>query len=51
MEAGRWDWPAVDIHIDALKLLASGIDLGKGGEEQLILSLEKLRQHREAVAG
>ena len=51
MDAGRWDWPAVDIHIDALKLLASGIDLGEVGEQQLIQSLEKLRQHREAAAG
>lgn len=51
MEGGRWDWPAVDIHIDALKLLASGMDLGEGGEQQLIQSLDKLRQHREALAG
>jgi len=51
MEAGRWDWPAVDIHIDALRLLASGVDLGEGGEQRLIQSLDKLRQHREAVAG
>lgn len=51
MEAGRWDWPAVDVHIDALKLLASGVALGDEGERQLIQSLEKLRQHREAIAG
>lgn len=51
MDAGRWDWPAVDIHIDALRLLASGVDLGKDGEQRLIQSLEKLRQHREALAG
>jgi len=51
MEAGHWDWAAVDIHIDALKLLASGIDLGENGEQQLIKSLVKLRQHREALAG
>jgi hypothetical protein len=51
MEAGRWDWPAVDIHIDALRLLASGVDLGEGGEQRLIQSLDKLRQHREALAG
>lgn len=51
MEAGRWDWPAVDIHIDALRLLASGVDLGEGGELRLIQSLDKLRQHREALAG
>ncbi len=51
MEAGRWDWPAVDIHVNALRLLASGIDLGEGGEQRLIQSLDKLRQHREALAG
>ncbi len=51
MDAGRWDWPAVDVHIDALKLLGSGIALGEEGERQLIRSLEKLRQHREAIAG
>lgn len=51
MEAGRWDWPAVDIHIDALRLLASGVDLGEGGEQRLIQSLHKLRQHREALVG
>lgn len=51
MEANRWDWPAVDIHIDALRLLASGVDLGEGGEQRLIQSLDRLRQHREALAG
>jgi hypothetical protein len=49
-ETGRWDWPAVDIHINALKLLTAGIDLGEAGEQQLIQSLVKLRQHREQAA-
>lgn len=51
MEAGRWDWPAVDIHIDALRLLGSGVNLGEAGEQQLIQSLDRLRQHREALGG
>lgn len=51
MEAGRWDTAAVDVHINALKLLASGVDLGDSGEQQLIQSLAMLRQHREALAG
>lgn len=49
-ETQRWDWPAVDIHLDALRLLTSGIELGEAAERQLIDNLIKLRQHREQAA-
>jgi hypothetical protein len=51
IEAGSWPWPAVDVHIDALRLLSSGMELGEAGEAQLIRNLGKLIQHQEAAAG
>lgn len=49
-ETQRWDWQAVDIHLDALRLLTSGVELGEAAERQLIDNLVKLRQHREQTA-
>lgn len=51
METGAWRWPAVDVHIDALRLLSSGVELGDAGEAQLIRNLAKLIEHQEATAG
>jgi hypothetical protein len=46
-EDNRWDWPAVDVHIQTLKLLAGGSALPDGASRQLLDQLAALRQHRE----
>lgn len=51
IEAAAWPWPAVDVHIDALRLLSSGLEMGEAEEAQLIRNLAKLIQHQEALAG
>jgi hypothetical protein len=46
-EAGAWDWPAVDVHINALKLLGGSVTLPQEATAMLIEQLHMLRQHRE----
>lgn len=51
IETGVWNWPPVDVHIDALKLLSSGVTIGDAGEQQLIRNLVRLVEHQEVAAG
>lgn len=46
-ETGAWDWPAVDVHINALKLLGGSVTLPQEATATLIEQLRVLRQHRE----
>lgn len=46
-EAGIWDWPAIDVHINALRLLGGGLKLPPEAATTLIAQLHVLRQHRE----
>ena len=45
-----WDWPAVDVHINALRLLGCEPDLPPEAATQLLENLDALRRHR-GVAG
>ena len=46
-EIGRWDWPAVDVHINALRLLrASGATMDKAQRDAVISGLVKVTRKR-----
>ena len=48
-EKGRWRWPAVDVHLDAIKLLyANGEALGAEACEAVLEGLYKVSKHRPA---
>lgn len=46
-EIGRWDWPAVDVHIDALRMLRSaGGAMDKAQRDAVISGLIKVTRKR-----
>jgi hypothetical protein len=46
-ELGRWDWPAVDVHIEALRLLrAAGASMEKPQRDAVIGGLMKVTKKR-----
>ncbi|MDG2521019.1 chemotaxis protein CheE [Caulobacter segnis] len=48
-ERGRWRWPAVDVHLDAMRLLwTQGETLSEGEREAVIEGLYKVSKHKPA---
>ncbi|WP_269715608.1 chemotaxis protein CheE [Caulobacter sp. NIBR2454] len=48
-ERGRWRWPAVDVHLDAMRLLwTQGETLAEGEREAVIDGLYKVSKHKPA---
>ena len=44
---GRWDWPAVDVHIAALQCMGPGATLPEADRLKIVSGLVKLLKHRK----